>query len=225
MLGPLETFCQKDPDNPNFAQVLSVIRAVLGQKDAAIKEAERAITLRPSWKDAVAGPTYEENLAFVEVLVGDKNRAIPRLQRLLEIPYARPPYARASKAPSAMGPFAWRSRFPKTLRGKDSRECAEYLYGAEAAQCLQGRGRLCRRRLAFDPGRNAVFPFLEIPNWVIELLFCLTGARFSDRADHCLGIRADAGRNQANRSRGCRHDNVREAVSGSRLLPPRQCFR
>jgi hypothetical protein len=35
----------------------------------------------------VDGPKKEENLAFVEVLVGDKNRAIPRLQRLLEIPY------------------------------------------------------------------------------------------------------------------------------------------
>jgi TolB-like protein/Flp pilus assembly protein TadD len=88
VLGPLETFCQKDPDNPNFAQVLSVIHAVLGQKDAAIKEAERAITLLPSGKDAVDGPRHEQNLAYVEVLVGDKNRAIPRLQRLLEIPYA-----------------------------------------------------------------------------------------------------------------------------------------
>ena len=87
VLGPLETLCQKDPDNPNFAQALSLIHAVLGQKDAAIKEAERAITLLPTVKDAVDGPTYEENLAFVEVLVGDKNRAIPRLQRLLEIPY------------------------------------------------------------------------------------------------------------------------------------------
>ncbi len=61
--------------------------AVLGEKDAAIKEAERAITLRPTVKDAVDGPTNDENLAFVEVLVGDKNRAIPTLQRLLEIPY------------------------------------------------------------------------------------------------------------------------------------------
>ena len=87
VLGPLETLCQKDPDNPNFAQVLSIIHAVLGQKDAAIKEAERAITLLPSGKDAVDGPTAEENLAYVEVLVGDKNRAIPRLQHLLEIPY------------------------------------------------------------------------------------------------------------------------------------------
>ena len=88
VLGPLETLCQKDPDNPNFAQVLSIIHAVLGQKDAAIKEAERAIALRPTVKDAVDGPTNEENLAYVEVLVGDKNGAIPRLQRLLEIPYS-----------------------------------------------------------------------------------------------------------------------------------------
>jgi TolB-like protein/regulator of sirC expression with transglutaminase-like and TPR domain len=87
MLRPLETLSQKDPDNPNFAQALSLIHAVLGEKDAAIKEAERAITLLPSGKDAVDGPRVEENLAFVEVLVGDKNRAIPMLQRLLEIPY------------------------------------------------------------------------------------------------------------------------------------------
>ena len=87
MLPPLETLCKKDPDNPNFVSVLSLIHAVLGQKDAAIKEAERAITLLPSGKDAVDGPTYEEYLASVEALVGDKNRAIPRLQRLLEIPY------------------------------------------------------------------------------------------------------------------------------------------
>jgi len=87
ILGSLETLCQKDPDNPNFPQVLSVTRAVLGQKDAAIKEAERAIALLPSEKDAVTGPKAEETLASVEVLVGDKNRAIPRLQRLLEIPY------------------------------------------------------------------------------------------------------------------------------------------
>jgi tetratricopeptide (TPR) repeat protein len=86
-LGPVDTLCQKDPDNLNFARALSVFHAVLGQKDAAIKEAERMITLRPTVKDAVDGPRNEENLAYVEVLVGEKNRAIPRLQRLLDIPY------------------------------------------------------------------------------------------------------------------------------------------
>jgi TolB-like protein/Flp pilus assembly protein TadD len=88
MVRPLETLSQKDPDNSNFAQALSIIYAVLGQKDAAIKEAERAITLLPSGKDAVDGPRGEENLAFVEHLVGDKDSAIPRLQHLLQIPYS-----------------------------------------------------------------------------------------------------------------------------------------
>jgi hypothetical protein len=38
-------------------------------------------------KDAVDGPGAEYNLAIVEVLVGDKNGAIPRLQHLLQVPY------------------------------------------------------------------------------------------------------------------------------------------
>ena len=88
MVRPLETLGKKALDSPPFAAGLSLIHAVLGEKDAAIKEAERAITLLPSGKDAVDGPSYEENLASVEAMVGDKDRAIPRLQRLLEIPYS-----------------------------------------------------------------------------------------------------------------------------------------
>jgi TolB-like protein len=87
MLPSLETFGKKAPDTPFFALGLSIVHAVLGEKDAAIKEAERAITLLPTEKDAMDGPSYEENLAAVEATVGDKNRAIPRLQHLLEIPY------------------------------------------------------------------------------------------------------------------------------------------
>jgi TolB-like protein len=88
MLPALETFSKKAPNTPFFALGLSLIHAVLGGKDAAIKEAERAITLLPSGKDAVDGPGYEENLASIEAMVGDKDRAIPRLQHLLEIPYS-----------------------------------------------------------------------------------------------------------------------------------------
>jgi len=87
LLPPIEAIRQKAPDNPNFAGALSFIHAVLGEKDAAIKEAERAIALLPTAKDAVDGPKYEEQLASVEAMVGDKNRAIQRLQHLLEIPY------------------------------------------------------------------------------------------------------------------------------------------
>ncbi len=87
LLPPVEALRQKAPDNPDFAQALSFIHAVLGQKDAALKEAERAIKLLPSAKDAVDGPKFEENLASVEAIVGDTDRAIPRLQHLLEVPY------------------------------------------------------------------------------------------------------------------------------------------
>src|SRR6266446_1984868 len=88
MLRPLEMLSQKNPDSPPFAQGLSLIHAVLGEKDAAIKDAERAITLMPSAKDAVDGPKCEEDLAVVEAMVGEKDRAIPRVQHLLEIPYS-----------------------------------------------------------------------------------------------------------------------------------------
>lgn len=84
----IEEFSQKAPNSPPIAAGLSLVHAFLGEKDAAIKEAERAITLLPSTKDAVDGPSFEEQLAFVEALVGDKNRAISTLQHLLEIPYS-----------------------------------------------------------------------------------------------------------------------------------------
>ena len=35
---------------------------------------------------------------------------------------------------------------------------------------------------------TAVFPFLEIPNWAIELVIVLVRARFPDRADFGLGL-------------------------------------
>jgi len=88
LLPLLETLAKKAPDSPPFATALSLLHAVLGDKDEAIKQAERAITLLPSGKDAVDGPTFEENLAFVEARVGDKSHAILTLQRLLEIPYS-----------------------------------------------------------------------------------------------------------------------------------------
>jgi len=88
MLGLLETMGKKAPDNPFFALGLSELHATLGDKEAAIKEAERATTLLPSGKDAVEGPTYEDHLESIEARFGDKSRAIARVQHLLAIPYS-----------------------------------------------------------------------------------------------------------------------------------------
>ena len=93
---------------------------VLGEKDAAIKEAERAITLLPSAKDAVEGPTFEEQLAFVEALVGDKNRAISTLQHLLEIPYNDCVTPALLRLDPKWDPLRGDPAFPETLRGKET---------------------------------------------------------------------------------------------------------
>jgi hypothetical protein len=67
--------------------LLSLSYATLGNKDSALNEAERAIALVPSAKDRVSGPLYEENLALVEVMVGETSQAISTIARLLQAPY------------------------------------------------------------------------------------------------------------------------------------------
>ena len=42
-----------------------------------------------------------------------------------------------------------------------------------------------------------VFPFFEIPNWAVRLVVLAIVDWISDRAGHRMGIRADAGRNEA----------------------------
>jgi serine/threonine-protein kinase len=60
---------------------------VLGEKELALKEAERAIKLLPSAKDRVWGPACEENLALIQTMFGENSQAIPTLTRLLQTPY------------------------------------------------------------------------------------------------------------------------------------------
>jgi TolB-like protein/Tfp pilus assembly protein PilF len=85
----LEPIVYKDQkDNAPLTGNLSLIYAVLGNKELALKEAERAITLLPSAKDQVYGPTYEENLALIQTIFGENSRAISTLTRLLKTPYS-----------------------------------------------------------------------------------------------------------------------------------------
>jgi eukaryotic-like serine/threonine-protein kinase len=83
----LEPFKNDQPDNAFVAAALAVAYATLDEKDSALNEAQRAIMLLPSNKDRLSGPAYEENLALVEMIVGEKTRAINTLTRLLQTPY------------------------------------------------------------------------------------------------------------------------------------------
>jgi serine/threonine protein kinase/Tfp pilus assembly protein PilF len=73
--------------NALIAAYLSQAYAAIGEKDLALKGAERAVMLFPRAKDAVSGPTFEENLAFIQTIFGENSRAIATLTQLLEMPY------------------------------------------------------------------------------------------------------------------------------------------
>jgi TolB-like protein/Tfp pilus assembly protein PilF len=89
----LESLCKNQPDNAFLVAGLSLANAVLGEKELALKEAERAIKLLPSAKDRVYGPACEEILALVETMVGENSLAISTLTRLLQTPYGSWLYA------------------------------------------------------------------------------------------------------------------------------------
>jgi TolB-like protein/Tfp pilus assembly protein PilF len=83
----LEPLRKDQPDNAFIVAALSVAHAILGEKASAINEAQRAVTLLPSSKDRVSGPGFEENLALIETMTGEKNSAISTLTTLLQTSY------------------------------------------------------------------------------------------------------------------------------------------
>jgi tetratricopeptide (TPR) repeat protein len=98
----LERLCKNQPDNPNFATWLALAHAVLGEKDPAIKEAERAIMLLPTSKDAVDGPALEEKLALIQAMFGENSKAISTLRRLLQTPFQSQLYGPAGFTPALL---------------------------------------------------------------------------------------------------------------------------
>src|SRR2546430_4215336 len=84
----LEQLCKNQPDSALFAALLSLANSALGEKNSALKEAERAIKLLPSAKDRVHGPAREEILALIQTMFGENNGAISTLTRLLQTSYS-----------------------------------------------------------------------------------------------------------------------------------------
>jgi hypothetical protein len=66
--------------------LLAKLLAWLGEKDAAVSEAQRAMELRPESKDAFSGPDITAGVAEVHAILGDNARAIEILDGLLSRP-------------------------------------------------------------------------------------------------------------------------------------------
>jgi predicted Zn-dependent protease len=83
----LEPFLKDQPENDHLLADLAFINAGLGDKAAALALAERAVVAIPVEKDAMEGPAQIEVLARVAAQVGEPDRAIAALQKLLSMPY------------------------------------------------------------------------------------------------------------------------------------------
>src|SRR5438309_91125 len=84
----LEPFLKEQPDNYSLIGDLALTNMGLGDKAAAFALSERAIAVNPIEKDAIVGPIPIEILARVAARMGEPDRAIVALEKLLSIPYA-----------------------------------------------------------------------------------------------------------------------------------------
>ena len=83
----LESFLKEQPENYLLIGDLALTNMGLGDKAAALALSERAMAAIPIEKDAVDGPIPIEILARVAARMGEPDRAIAALQKLLSIPY------------------------------------------------------------------------------------------------------------------------------------------
>jgi serine/threonine-protein kinase len=82
----LEEQVKQKPEDADLRVQLAKMLAWLGEKDAAIAEAQRAMDLRPESRDAFEGPAITEQAAQVYTILGDNARAVELLDGLLSRP-------------------------------------------------------------------------------------------------------------------------------------------
>ena len=79
---------KRSPDSEDAHIQLAKALAYLGEKNAALAEAQRATELLPESKDAFGGPEIAVGVAEVYTILGDNDRAIQTLDGLLSRPSA-----------------------------------------------------------------------------------------------------------------------------------------
>lgn len=84
----VEEQLKRSPDVEKSHIQLAKVLAQLGDKDAAVAEAQRATELLPESKDAFGGPEIAAGVAEVYTVLGDNDRAIEILDGLLNRPSA-----------------------------------------------------------------------------------------------------------------------------------------
>src|SRR5205814_1429272 len=98
----LEPFLKEQPENFVLLGDLALTSMSLGDNTAALALAERAIAMMPIEKDTLTGPRPLEILARVAARIGDPDRSISTLGKLLSIPYEAPLAANPPLTPALL---------------------------------------------------------------------------------------------------------------------------
>src|SRR6266536_3546120 len=127
----LESFLNEQPENHLLIADLALTNMGLGDKAVALTLAERAMAVVPIEKDALSGPLPIEILARVAAQMGEPDRAIAALQKVLSIPYEGALAERVPLTPALLrldpmfDPLRGDPRFQE-LSKKSSREDPNY---------------------------------------------------------------------------------------------------
>jgi TolB-like protein/tetratricopeptide (TPR) repeat protein len=103
------------PDDSGRHVDLGLALALLGRKEDAIREGERAVALDPVAKDQLYGPYVQQLLARIYMLVGEPEKALDRLEPLLRMPYYLSP--RWLTIDPTFDPLRKNPRFQRLLAG------------------------------------------------------------------------------------------------------------
>jgi len=98
----LERFLKEQPENFVLLGDLALTNMALGDNAAALTLAERAVAMFPVEKDALIGPKPLDILARVASGVGDHDRSIATLEKLLSMPYEAPLAANPPLTPALL---------------------------------------------------------------------------------------------------------------------------
>jgi len=98
----LEPFLKQQPENYNLIGDLALTNMFLGDKTSAFALIEQAKAAVPLEKDALDGPVPIEILARVAAQMGEPDRAIAALQKILSTPYEEALAASAGLTPALL---------------------------------------------------------------------------------------------------------------------------
>jgi predicted Zn-dependent protease len=82
----LDSFLKEQPENWQLINLLALVNMGLGDKAAAFGLLERAMAAMPIEKDALDGPVVIETFAQVAARMGEPDRAISALRRVISLP-------------------------------------------------------------------------------------------------------------------------------------------